>query len=127
MAAPITWFDLTSADPERLGAFYRGLFGWTTGPSGSDGYSLVDTGAGDGAVAGGIATAHGGMDAGTTTIYVRVEDLEAHLDKAVSLGGVIVVPPTVLPGDYGSFALFADPDGRVVGLMGQPKAVASTQ
>jgi predicted enzyme related to lactoylglutathione lyase len=30
----------------------------------------------------------------------------------------VLVPPTPLPGNYGSFAMFADPDGRAVGLMG---------
>jgi uncharacterized protein len=50
------------------------------------------------------------------TIYMRVDDLQASLDKAESLGGKTVVPPSPLPGDWGSFAMLADPDGQLVGL-----------
>ena len=118
MGAPVSWFDISSADPKRIGDFYSKLFGWTLSESGTDGYSLVDTGAGDGAIGGGIQTARDIGDAGTTTIYLRVDDLQGTLDQAVALGGDVLVPPTPLPGDYGSFAMFSDPDGRAVGLMG---------
>ena len=118
MGAPVGWFDITSADPKRIGDFYTRLFGWTLSESGQDGYSLIDTGAGDGGVGGGIGTAQGPDDAGSTTIYLKVDDLQATLDRAVELGGNVLVPPTPLPGDYGAFAMFADPDGRAVGLTG---------
>ena len=49
-------------------------------------------------------------------IYMRVSDLDAYLDKAEALSGKRLVPPTDLPGDYGRFAVFADPDGNAVGL-----------
>jgi predicted enzyme related to lactoylglutathione lyase len=49
---------------------------------------------------------------------VKVEDLETFLARAESLGGQRLVPPTDLPGDYGRFAIFADPDGNAVGLWG---------
>jgi len=45
-------------------------------------------------------------------IYMRVDDL----DRAEKLGGKRLVPPVDLPGDYGRFAVFADPDGNQVGL-----------
>ena len=118
MGAPVGWFDITTSDPKRIGQFYTELFGWTLNPSGTDGYSLIDTGAGNGAIGGGIGTAQGQDDAGATTIYLQVDDLQAYLDRAVALGGSVLVPPTPLPGDYGSFAMLADPDGRAVGLMG---------
>ena len=119
MGAPVAWFDITSKDPKRIGKFYTDLFGWTLSDSGQPDYSLVDTGAGDGAIGGGIGATQGPDDpGGGTTIYMRVGDLQGYLDKAVSLGGTVLVPPTPLPGDFGSFALFADPDGRAVGLWG---------
>jgi uncharacterized protein len=40
----------------------------------------------------------------------------ASLDRAEELGGTVLVPPTDLPGDFGRFALLADPDGNPVGL-----------
>ena len=45
-------------------------------------------------------------------IYMRVDDLDACLDRAQQLGGKRLVPPT----DYGRFAIFTDPDGNLVGL-----------
>jgi predicted enzyme related to lactoylglutathione lyase len=48
--------------------------------------------------------------------YVRVDDLAATLDRAVELGGTRVAEPTDLPEGYGSYAIFADPDGNPVGL-----------
>jgi predicted enzyme related to lactoylglutathione lyase len=47
---------------------------------------------------------------------MRVDDLQACLDRAESLGGQVLVPPTPLPGDFGSIAMIADPDGPQVGL-----------
>ena len=47
---------------------------------------------------------------------MRVDDLDACLDRAERLGGRRMVPPTDLPGDFGRFAIFADPDGNAVGL-----------
>ena len=64
----------------------------------------------------------GGIGAATTPgeagvkIYMRVDDLDAYLDRAEKLGGQRVVPPTDLPGDFGRFAIFTDPDGNPVGL-----------
>ncbi|MEW6050149.1 MAG: VOC family protein [Candidatus Zixiibacteriota bacterium] len=49
------------------------------------------------------------------TIYVMVDDLQAYLDKAVKLGGSVVVPPTPIPG-VGAFAMFKDLDGNCLGL-----------
>jgi len=45
---------------------------------------------------------------------VQVEDAEAYLKKAQSLGGKTIVPPVPIPS--GTFAWFADPEGNVVGL-----------
>jgi predicted enzyme related to lactoylglutathione lyase len=116
MGAPVAWFDITSKDPERSGRFYGELFGWKLSNSGQPGYALVDTGAGDGAIGGGIGSTQHPDDPGGTTIYMRVDDLQAYLDRAVELGGTVLVPPTPLPGDFGSFAMLADPDGHAVGL-----------
>jgi predicted enzyme related to lactoylglutathione lyase len=49
------------------------------------------------------------------TFYVMVEDLQAHLDKAVSLGGTALVPPTAISGG-GHFAMFADLEGNRIGI-----------
>jgi predicted enzyme related to lactoylglutathione lyase len=50
------------------------------------------------------------------TVYVQVENLDAALERAAGLGARRVVEPTPIEG-VGSFALFQDPEGNVVGLL----------
>ena len=116
MGSPVAYFEIVSPNAERLRGFYAELFGWTTVDIGDPTYTMIDTGAGDGAIGGGIGEPQRPTDPGGTKIYVRVDDLQDYLDKAGLLGGRTVVPPTALPGDLGSFAVFADPDGQLVGL-----------
>ena len=52
-------------------------------------------------------------------IYMRVDDLETYLDRAEKLGGRRLVPPTDLPGDFGTLRDLRRPGrqpGRPVGL-----------
>jgi predicted enzyme related to lactoylglutathione lyase len=116
MGQPVAFFEVTSTNHERAQKFYAELFDWTvTADPEMGGYALVDTGAGEGAIGGGIGPAEGEP---RVSIYVKVDDLETFLARAESLGGQRLVPPTDLPGDYGRFAIFADPDGNAVGLWG---------
>jgi hypothetical protein len=69
MGAAVAWFDITSRDPSRLAGFYRELFGWTVAESPDPGYLLVETGARENAVGGGIGATQGGDDPGGVTIY----------------------------------------------------------
>ena len=104
-----------STDVDRATRFYAGLFGWQVAADPAmGGYGLVDTGAGDGAIGGGIGPSEGAGNG--VKIYMRVDDLDAYLDQAEALGGQRLVPPTDLPGDFGRFAIFTDPDGNPVGL-----------
>ncbi len=47
-------------------------------------------------------------------MYVKVDDLQATIDRAVELGGKMLVPPVSMP--HGSFAWIADPEGTIVGI-----------
>ena len=49
-------------------------------------------------------------------IYVEVEDLQATLDKAESLGGKTTMPIMEIPGMV-TLAQFSDPDGNVIGIV----------
>src|SRR5215207_10988797 len=63
----------------------------------------------------GISAAQEGSD-GHLTFYVGVDDLQAALDKAESLGGKTVTPPMEIL-NLGTFAMFTDPEGHLVGLV----------
>ena len=116
MGQPVAFFEVISPDHERAQKFYSELFGWQVAADPAmGGYGLVDTGAGDGAIGGGIGPSSNPGEKGVK-IYMRVDDLDAYLDRAEQLGGKRLVPPTDLPGDYGRFAVFTDPDGNQVGL-----------
>ena len=118
MGQPVEFFEVISPDHERAQKFYSELFGWqVVADPAMGGYGLVDTSAGEGAIGGGIGPSSAPGDAGVK-IYMRVSDLEGYLDRAEQLGGTRLVPPTDLPGDFGRFAIFTDPDGNQVGLWG---------
>src|SRR5580704_13554955 len=116
MGQPVAYFEIVSPDAARARAFYTELFGWAADADPAmGGYALVDTRAGEGAIGGGIGGSAEPGEAGVK-IYMRVDDLDAYLERAEKLGGTRVQPPTKLPGEAGSIAVFTDPDGNQVGL-----------
>jgi len=113
MASPVVHWEIGGRDAAKLEAFYSKLFGWNINTENPE-YGMVDPGS-DGGIGGGIMQAHGDVPP-YVTIYVHVEDLAASLAKAGELGGVTIKPPEPIPG-VGSFALFQDPEGNVIGLL----------
>lgn len=111
---PVVHFEVLGRDTSALRKFYSGAFGWDLAPSdGPMEYSMVHL-KDAGGIDGGIGKAPQGP--GHVTFYVGVDDLQAALDQVEALGGKTVQPPTPIP-DGVSFALFADPEGHVVGLV----------
>ena len=76
-------------------------------------YSMVHFKEG-GKIDGGIGKAPEG--AGHVTFYIGVGDPQAALEDITRLGGKTIQPPIEVPGGV-TFALFADPEGHVVGLV----------
>ncbi len=113
MPNPVIHWEITGKDAPRLQQFYADLFGWDVNANNPMNYGLVDTQTEEG-INGGIA---GEQEAATrVTIYVQVDDLQAYLDKAESLGGKTILPPTVIP-DTVTLAMFSDPEGNVTGMV----------
>jgi predicted enzyme related to lactoylglutathione lyase len=114
MGSPVVHFEIGGPDDGPLLRFYGELFGWrlTRVPGGVN-YTLVDTQGGAG-VNGGIGKS--GTGEPWASFYVGVDDLQAVLDKAESLGAKTVLPITEIPGMV-AFAMFDDPDGLLVGLV----------
>jgi predicted enzyme related to lactoylglutathione lyase len=49
-------------------------------------------------------------------VYVEVDDLQAALDRAVSLGATVVSPAREIPGIV-TLAVFTDPEGNRIGVV----------
>ncbi|HJT38168.1 MAG TPA: VOC family protein [Actinomycetota bacterium] len=110
MGNPVIHFEINGPDPELVAKFYAELFGWHTQSFPEMSYTTIETHSGRG-INGGISKA----DKPYSTVYVGAEDLQATLDRAVSLGGTATVPVSDIP-NVGTFAQFADPDGNLIGL-----------
>ena len=112
---PVAFFEVVGRDADALQRFYGNAFDWRMQNFAPiSGYAMVRTG-GEGGIGGGIGPAY---DEGTghATFYVEVPDLGEALGKIESLGGSRVMGPVeVVPGGL-SIALFADPEGHLVGL-----------
>jgi predicted enzyme related to lactoylglutathione lyase len=113
---PVDWFEILGSDAERTQRFYRDLFGWETDDSGFGGYRLVqhehDAEGRDLQIGGGL-----GSDDGTTwvTVYARVPDIEAALQKVESFGGNRAYGPNEV-GDTMKTGAFHDPAGNPFGI-----------
>ena len=115
MHNPVVHFEMLSKDPAKLSNFYEKIFGWKVQEMPELNYRIVDTGAQAGINGGIMKPDHPEPWPGKTTFYTDVEDLAAYRKKVVEAGGKILIEEQEVPG-MGSFSLFSDPDGRVVGL-----------
>ena len=111
--SPVVHWEVNGPDGPALHKFYNELFGWNVDGNNEWNYGLVPSEMGG--IGGGIGQS---MDGGgpRTTIYVQVPDPQATLDAIEKAGGQTLMPVTEIPG-AATIALFADPDGNVVGLM----------
>jgi predicted enzyme related to lactoylglutathione lyase len=111
----VVHFEVAAADDGLLVAFYGELFAWRLQGLPDGGYTMIDTCNGHG-INGGIAKSQRGEP--WSTFYVEVDDPQATLDQANSLGGTTVMPVTDFGGS--AIAMFNDPDGLPVGLVRAP-------
>ena len=118
MPNPVSYFELGGRHAAKLREFYSELFDWKIehfAPAASFAeYYAVESS--EGGIAGGIMQTSGEMPPNYLMVYVTVNDLQACLDKAESLGGEILVTPFEMPGGMGQIAVFRDPDGNTIGL-----------
>jgi len=108
---PVTHFEFTAKDSKKLQSFYGGVFGWKLNDA-PEGYKMVDTNADGHGIGGGIGQSRDGK--GGLTVYVETDDLKGTLAQIEKAGGRTIMPP-MQTGPV-EIALFADPEGNVVGL-----------
>jgi predicted enzyme related to lactoylglutathione lyase len=110
VAHPIVHFEIGCRDRAKTEQFFADLFGWHMHENGPA--ATID--AAEAGIPGHI-TSLNHEPYHYTMFYVEVEDVKAYLDKAVALGGKILVPPIKIP--TGTFAWFADLEGNTIGLL----------
>ena len=115
MGRPVVHWELMSKEPAKVSDFYAKIFGWKIQHVPEMNYRIVETG-GEGGINGGILKPEReGPWPGNMLFYIDVDDLAAYRKKIVAAGGKIHVEVQEVPG-MGSFSLFTDPEGRMMGL-----------
>ena len=112
MPNPVVHWEIQSQQADKLQEFFSKLFDWHVDADNTFNYGMVDTHTEEG-INGGIGPC---SDGNRVTIYIQVDDLQAYLDKAESLGGKIAMPITEIP-DTVTLAQFTDPEGNLIGLI----------
>jgi hypothetical protein len=111
MGSKIVHVEVTGKDGAALQKFYSDVFGWNLDTNNPGGYGMER----QGDMTAGIGPAQDG-GAGHVTFYVHTDDPNAALAKVVANGGQVIMPLTEVAPET-TIALFADPEGHVVGLM----------
>ncbi len=114
MPNPVVHFEIVGKDGKALQDFYANLFGWKVDADNEYNYGMVDSQTPGTGIAGGIGPTMDGKP--RVTVYAQVSDLQASVDKAVQLGGTLMMPVTDVPGGP-TIAMIADPEGNAMGLI----------
>ncbi|HEY6875910.1 MAG TPA: VOC family protein [Candidatus Dormibacteraeota bacterium] len=112
MGSHVIHFEVTGKDGKKLQSFYSEAFGWKIDTNNPGGYGMVRQ---ENSLTGGIGAAQQGSPGGVT-FYIHTDDPKATLAKIEKLGGKVLMPLTEVAPET-TIALFADPEGHVVGLM----------
>jgi predicted enzyme related to lactoylglutathione lyase len=117
MAHPVTHFEVNARDAKAQQKFYGDVFGWKIDTNNPDNYGMAMAQDGKRGINGGIGASQDGRS--WVTFYVESTDLAGSLATVERSGGRTIMPPT--SAGPVSFALFADPEGNVVGLASMPE------
>ena len=111
-AGTASWFELQTRDYDRATGFYRDVFGWDTQTMSDtpDFRYTIDVNGEDQLA--GIMDASSTLSDGVAShwsVYFGVDDTDAAVAKAISLGGAVVTAAADSP--YGRLAELSDPTG----------------
>jgi predicted enzyme related to lactoylglutathione lyase len=118
MGNPVVRWQIITPNPDATTAFYRELFGWTATRDNPLGYREIRTGSNG--VEGGVWPAPAEVQS-FVQLFIEVQDVEAHVQRATKLGAEVIVPVSVLPeGD--TMAVLRDPAGLPFAVCSATKA-----
>ena len=108
-------FEVGVRDYPAAKKFYSKVFDWKFEAT-KDGREMIRTGDD----VGGHLASMGHKPQNYVVFYIMVDDVEATVKKAVSLGGKAVLGP-LEDGRGNTYAWIADPEGNVVGIYSEKK------
>jgi predicted enzyme related to lactoylglutathione lyase len=113
----LTWNEFMTRDYDGAKKFYADAFGFTYTEVGDEGfkYSTIEL---DGNTVGGLGVLPDEVPAQVPPhwrVYFAVEDADAAVEKATSLGGSVLRPASDMP--YGRHADLADPQGAMFSVI----------
>lgn len=113
MPSPIVHIEFSSLDRRASTDFYSAVFGWEPFHIDEMNYSTMSTG--QEGIGVGINPVTENTPAGTVSVYIHSDDIDATLAKIESAGGKTILPKSEIP-NTGWFASFSDPTGNIVAL-----------
>ena len=111
---PIVHVEISAKDRKESAEFYSKVFGWQMQHIDEMSYTTFGTGD-EGEVGGGLNPVTDENPAGTVTVYIGADDIEATLAEIEAHGGKKVMDKMEIPG-MGWFAFFQDPTGNTLAL-----------
>jgi uncharacterized protein len=113
---PSVMFEIIAKDQQRAKAFYTAVFGWTY-EVGTGGFAYVRFPTESTPLLGGIGQMQPGVPGFEPghNFYLRVDDLDVAIERAVAHGGHRFVEPTSIDGFR--FAMIRDPEHNPIGLI----------
>jgi len=109
---PVVHIEFSSQDLGESGDFYSQVFGWKVQQIPEMNYAMFEAEGGPG---GGFNPVSENYPAGTVSVYIQTDDIDATLAKIEEAGGKTLVPKSEIP-NTGWFAFFSDPSGNQVAL-----------
>lgn len=117
------WYELGTSDLDGAKAFYAAIFGWSVEDAGMQGFTYLLASCDADMIAGLMSLgAQTGAPPPNWTIYFAVDDCDAVAARTEEAGGRVYHQPADIPGT-GRFAVLADPQGAVFGIL-QPLPMA---
>jgi predicted enzyme related to lactoylglutathione lyase len=120
---PVVHFEIPMENEERAKKFYSDIFGWKLNKMGDEygGYVMVQTGPTDEkGMPQRPAFINGGMvkrgAVKSPVLVIAVEDCDATVEKAKSMGGKLVGEILDIP-NVGRYAYVEDSEGNVIGVI----------
>ena len=110
---PVVHWELEANDAEAMREFYARMFNWEIGNG-----PIMQIPAGIGGPEPGPGGHIRGSNRSGFTLYVQVRDLAESLERAVQLGGAVVLEHLQVPGGA-TLAAITDPEGNGITLVQQ--------